>query len=433
MKELVIEQLNFMGNKLAENLKIINMTPSVQDMDYYLLQNLAQGGESLTLDQELATTYVGLPTEDTSGLYTGGNTFALSDGSEYVGYYHAHVAEDGTVSYMVGEYHTDTVHDVLTPFANITQVNIGDIASYDLTPNGDASRPFIIEKYISNGGVKSSPEDGINNLKSTYDSNKNVSDVLPGTLELVTDASGQVIGLTGELGLRYGLQFSIVINGVKYPVTQVEVDSLDLTIGQLDPLEGNSKLLLCLINMLKNDQTFKLMAQYIFPLSKTLATVAMYTSEAFLPSIGEKVAATGDVSSSDIEVKPGVSIEFTDPTLTGAPSTFSYNNVDGWASKVDRDPGFLGGLFVLEWDNWDQVLLRRSKARLKKMFRSYYNARNWTPGEKDDSTSPGVIVTNEFKEKFRSSPGQNLLPWWKRRMLRTNPFNASGQLCENDD
>jgi len=72
------------------------------------------------------------------------------------------------------------------------------------------------------------------------------------------------------------------------------------------------------------------------------------------------------------------------------------------------------------------------------MFKSYYNSRDFQTGAEDSSfggpgDSPGVIITNQFKEKFKSPPGQGLLPWWKNRMRRTNPFNASGQLCENED
>ena len=59
----------------------------------------------------------------------------------------------------------------------------------------------------------------------------------------------------------------------------------------------------------------------------------------------------------------------------------TYDTLDptggGWTSKLDRDPGLFGGLFVKEWDNWDQTLLRNSKSRIKKIFKSYYNAREF--------------------------------------------------------
>ena len=130
--------------------------------------------------------------------------------------------------------------------------------------------------------------------------------------------------------------------------------------------------------------------------------------------------------------KPGRGLEFNE-----VDASMEYTDTDGWAYKTDRDPGF-GGLFVLEWDKWDQILLRNSKTKIKRMFKAYYNSRTWNPAEDDNDfggpgESPGVLVTNEFKEKFKSSPGQNLLPWWRYRMVRTNPFNAKGELCENDD
>ena len=472
LKELVIEQLNYMGAKLTENLKIIGMTPDIYDLDYYILQYLSDGGTGLTLNEELVRTYVGLETEGEE-IYTTGGELALSDGSEYVGYYHVATDEDGNPLYETGEFETEEPQDILTPMANHVTVNVGDISPVEVdvvgtissTNDGDAgtygTKPFVIEKYIRiNGGSPQAPGDSTSGAIGEIMSNDpslNISDVYPGTLELVTDINGQVVGLTGELGVRYGLRFSINVGGAKKTITEVEVDSLDLKISQVDPFDGNSLLLLCLINMLKKDDKFRMVAHYIFPLSKLVATTAIYNGEAFLPSIGEKVVLLGAVNSADLnddayigadgapgDAKPGRALEFitsdtTDPdTPESAASTFGYVNNDGWAAKTDRDPGFAGGVFVLEWDKWDQVLLRNSKTRIKKMFKGYYNSRTWSPGEEDGSfggpgSRPGVIVTKEFREKFKSVPGQNLLPWWRLRMMRTNPFNASGELCENDD
>jgi hypothetical protein len=112
--------------------------------------------------------------------------------------------------------------------------------------------------------------------------------------------------------------------------------------------------------------------------------------------------------------------------------------VAGWANKVDRDPSSLvnplAGVGVVDYDEWDQVLLRNSKSKIKRMFKNYYNGRDWEDDDEAGSEdSAGVILTNQLKEKFRPRPGKSLLPWWKRRMLRTNPFNASGELCEEKD
>ena len=108
------------------------------------------------------------------------------------------------------------------------------------------------------------------------------------------------------------------------------------------------------------------------------------------------------------------------------------------ANKVDRDPSSLvnplAGVGVVDYDEWDQVLLRNSKSKIKRMFKNYYNGRDWEDDDEAGSEdSAGVILTNQLKEKFRPRPGKSLLPWWKRRMLRTNPFNASGELCEEKD
>jgi hypothetical protein len=460
-KELVIEQLNYMGEKFAKNLEIIGMTPDVYDLDYYLLQELAWGGEGLDLGHEIVESYTNLPivpyeeNEEAEGpYYTGGSEFATPDGSGYVGYYHVTTdEEDGSPLYLTGEFDTDAEHDILTPFANKIEVMIGDIESYPATEMtdydpSDTSKPFIIEKYISINGTKMAPATAVGEITNTAtnpDQNLNISDVYPGDMELVTDTNGQVVGLTGELGVRYGLRFSVIINSAAYPITEVEVDSLDLQLAQVDPFNENSKLLLCLINMLKEDEKFRLIAHYIFPLNKLTAAIAMYNGEAFLASIGEKVVPVGDANSGEMDLKPGSSVSFTSLNEAGeevdadsdkvVSVVTETDGVDGWAHKVDRG---LGTPFVLEWDDWGQTLLCNSQARIKKMFKSYYNSRTWAPGAEDDSfggpgDSPGVIITKEFKEKIKSAPGQHLLPRWKKRMLRTNPFNENGELCESSD
>jgi len=38
-----------------------------------------------------------------------------------------------------------------------------------------------------------------------------------------------------------------------------------------------------------------------------------------------------------------------------------------------------------------------------------------------------------FREALKRAPGRQLVPWWMRRLLRTNPFNAEGGICKNDD
>jgi len=455
LKELVVEQLNYMGEKFVENLKTVGMSPDIYDMSYYVLQELSQGGSELTLDQEIEKEYEDLPEYDAANSalneehYTNGGELALPDGTEYVGYYHVGI-EDSVTVYLTGEFSGKSVAvgETLTPFANKVTVSIGDIAEYG-DVSVDDSLPFVIEKYISINGTKKSPTRAVDIITGTSDQTQNISDVYPGDLELVTDTNGRVVGLTGELGVRHGLVFSVIIDGEEHEVTTVEVDALDRPLSQIDPLEGKSLLLLCLINKLKEDDKFRLVTEYAFPLNKIVATLAIYNGLAFMPSIGEKVAddgmswGPGDGDGTTLETKPGVSVSFTDDEgdeLATPEVSPSGDNEDAggggegaWASAEDRKPGLFAGLFVNEWDNWDKTLLRNSKGRIKKIFKSYYNSRDFTPGQPDDSDSPGTAMTNEFKSRFKIKPGQHLLPWWKKRMLRTNPFNADGELCEKKD
>ena len=198
----------------------------------------------------------------------------------------------------------------------------------------------------------------------------NISDVYPGTLEQVIqsesgvedDPANKVIGLTGELGVRHGLQFSALIDGQKYEITSVEIDALDYEIQAFAPVQANSKELLCLIKLLKDDEKFKLVGRYMFPINKMLSTIAIYNDMAFLQSIGE-------VTTDD---KPGMYVVFDDD---GNPD-YSQSKA-GWATYDARRPGFLAGLGVREWDNWDLQLLRNSKSRLKSLFRTYYNSRDF--------------------------------------------------------
>ena len=179
---------------------------------------------------------------------------------------------------MVGEFHIDESHEELTPFASKMIVEIGDVEEYGVGgfSLADNNKPFILEKYISINGQKYNPNTALNSIKSANDINLNISDVYPGTLKLVyplgqdgePNTSVRPIGIEGNLGVRYGVQLSIGINGTKFLLAEGEIDAVDTKIGQLAPLEENSKLLLCVLNKLKEDTRFKLVNDYIFSCKK---------------------------------------------------------------------------------------------------------------------------------------------------------------------
>ena len=182
--------------------------------------------------------------------------------------------------------------------------------------------------------------------------------------------------------------------------------------------------MLCLVNNLLDDDKFKLFMRYCLPSKKLLSTIAIYNDLAFLPSIGENYVV--DARKNSGQIKPGTQITVDDTgEVTGETPTV------GWFPRKERSNR--GGFFILSWDQWDQQILRRSNKQLKKMFKEYYNSREFGDVQDDEQDNATQIVLKSLREKFRIAPGQRILPWWKRRNLRSNPFNADEELCKNRD
>jgi len=465
LKELVKEQLQIMGEKFIENLGIIDLNPSIHDVAYYLLENLSEGS-SLTIDgkeiKEEVSTNSALATSGEEN-YTNGNELVTADGENYVGFYHVN---NGV--YMEGEFHVPEDHGILTPVANQIIVPIGDVAPYESVTA--MTKPFTIEKYIAVEGVKYAPSDAVA-LISLNAGSANISTVYPGTLTEVTDELGKVVGLKGELGVRYGVELSVNIDGVRTSIAETEIDVLDLPINKFTSIDANSKILLCLINQLKDEDKFKLVYKYIFSLPKIVSTLAIYNDMAFLPSIGQisapvdartaAVQAAQDMLDETSTALIGLGTLFPPGLLLGAilkgidPSSLvpappwppqkapgkyvediedgalGATGVDGWVAAWRRQRG--QGLFVLGWNQWDQVLMRNSKSRIKKIFKTYYNSAN---GMEDilsqikGNDRASWTWAKNLKSRLKPSPGADLLPWWKKRKLRSNPFDAKGNLCE---
>jgi len=463
MKELVVRELNYMGRKLMKNMKKIGVAPDVHDLNYYILENYTQGSsltlnENMNLNGAIQQEYTNLPSSGDEH-YTTGDEFVVSEvnsdtgyskGDEYIGYYHVNIA-DGELVYMAGEFHTEDPHDVLVPIASEIRVPIGDVDDYALSVYATTIKPFAIEKYITIDGARYSTAAALNSIKNN-DASLNISDVYPGTLELVYDSNNNVIGLTGELGVRLGLAFSMVVGGIKYEITSAEIDALDVSIGKFKGLTGDSLELLCLINYLKNNDKFRLIANYIFPLSKIVSTTAIYNELAFVPSIGEVTVATGEAwggifsnisgplnsllssvtgqKGIDESAKPGTYatiIESDDGTPIGI--TTETGN-ESWASYKDRKKG---NPAFLEFDEWDGVLLKNVKANLKRLFKKHYNFKDFDPKDLFPHLGPGQLYMNRLKAFMKPASAISLLPWWKRKRIRSNPFNDDGELCEKEE
>ena len=538
LAELVGEQLTLMGSRLVDNLRAQGYIPTIFDLDYWIFENQCGGSEITIAGPDFVEEPQGLPREDWPDFpgpyYTSGAQFRVAedndggDGYElndvYIGYFMGTTDENGDTMYLAGEAITADA-DILRPVAELLKVGsirvtksvqsrpigssqapvnlggasedgmrdteittrevvyLGDLAEYGAGSAGD--KPFILEKFISINGAKMRPSIAESIIKAK--GNKLISDVYPGTLKHVIDSNGAPTGLEGELGVRYGIQFYYAGGGSKIPIADVAVDSLDVRCYEVAPFVGDSKMLLCLLNMLKSHPKYRMMTSYIFPLKKITATLAMYNDLGFLSAIGEVTVGRGDydrwvpMNQNDfwpsmgpnslnagewigsgahegVLAKPG-SIAFLDEneteeliddpywgkggvmregegtekytirikTLQQGKSFVGGN--EGWVAFKNRKKGMFGGIGVLEWDNWDRVILRNSTSRIKKMFKAYYNSRNWIPGDMGDF-KPGQLWIENMKARMMPNPAMGILPWFRRRKVRSNPFNAKGELCD---
>ena len=419
LKEYVAQEVNFIADVFENNLVkegFINEDDYVNNIYYHILSELTDGS-NLTLDRLIKEEVQGLG----EGGYTDGDEFALEDGTPYIGYYHVHEDEDGQVIFMVGEEHSDEPHAVLTPFARNIKMNIGEVTA-NINDSVSGSNPFVIKKYLKVNDVRKNMSE-VGRIVDGPSSEQNVSDIYPGTLEFVYDNNiegRRIVGLKGELGIRYGLALFARTEAGLREIANSEIDALDLPLKMLKPLEDGSKELFCLINKLVDDPKFKAFFSYCLPVNKILSGLAIYNAFTFLPSIGEVVAnAEKRQIGGGLGDKPGLRINDSGEINLD-------ESVPGWYPPQQR-PRFTP--FSLNWDEWDRITLRRSDAVIKKMFKSYYYSRNFDDSQEGESGAE--IVIKNLKELFQLAPGQRIMPWWKRRA--SNPFNDKGELCERKE
>tara|TARA_R100000315_G_C5235692_1_gene147761 strand:+ start:3198 stop:9659 length:6462 start_codon:yes stop_codon:yes gene_type:complete len=443
LRQLVLDELNHMGDRITKSLETMDITPEIDNIGYYVLEKYTQGSSlELKKDNFIQTTEE-LPTSG-EGYYTNGGELSVyvvnesdslfSYGDEYIGYYHVHIDNSGNTVYMAGEEHRDSAHNVLLPYANKIIVPVGDVSEIGTSIDTSTveTKPFMIEKYIKINDEYYTPSEALSIINEN-DGTLNLSDVYPGTLALFPDEEDPT-GLTGEIGVKYGLRFSIIIESEKHTLIEVELDALDLKIMEFVSFDGNSKTLVCLLGFLKNHDMFNVIINYIFNFNKITSILAIYNDLGFFPSIGEVTAADGEAFGllSNFNDKPGMRIDIETNRDDEVESITELSNT-GWASAADRMPGIFTGLFVREWDNWDKITLRRSKHRIKRMFKTYYkHGWSFSPGDFDfpNLPGPGQLFFQRLRSNMFPTAGEHLLPWWKRGKLRLNPFDSEGNICE---
>ena len=440
LAEFVSIELETLAETWMKNLDAQDMLKTddmIQNLGYFVLQDLS-ANTSLDLHKNIKEEVVDLP-EEGSGLYTAGSQFVYEEGTPYIGYYHVHKDEDAKTIFMEGEEHSDLKdHATLYPVANLTKLPIGNIGSIVTSAPSDA-KPFLAETYLKINGSEYNIENGMALLASNPAQDKNISDVYPGTMEIVTSEEspniGKPIGIKGELGVRYGLKLSLLDGSTRSVIARTEVDALDIPLGRIQPLEPDSKLMFCLINNLVDEPAFRLAFEYIFPIPKILSTTAIYTSLGFTASIGEVQTS---VNTADADQKPGRVVT----PYTDASGKIKYQLADGapgWATKKQRYPGWFSGYGYrnLHFDRWDKRELSKSKAKLKKQFKIHYFGRKFNPGKKgikEGGFGLGSLRmgTSSFltAQYFKNIAALRLLPWYKVKMLRRNPFNSNKEKCK---
>jgi len=490
--ELVKEQVEHIADKFLENLSTIDWKPTVTNLDYFFLQTYAQGGIDLDLDKEIKEEYLELP--EGNNLYTSGGEFTTPLGKDYVGYYHTHTNEEGNVVYMEGEEHIIGDHDQLTPVDSKVIVPIGDIAEYDSVFTFDANTPFIIEKYVKIDGAKYTSAEGKQKIQS-LPSNTNISDHYPGTMELVFNDGGAAIGLTGELGVRCGIQLSLFISEksmamAKFiqmlsegadeisPTIAATVRGLLTTAGVntvYELLANNPGVLTTLESLFEDfsEEEYEEDVKLVFIEAEVDAldtTVDKFVgveanSKLLLCLINKLVddpmfqmltryifpfnkiislsAIYNDLGllPSIGQISVGLNKAVGGTTLAEKPGKYVEVSGEtlvlkegaiGWAHPLQRDESW----FVNEYHNWDQIVMRSVKKRAKKLFKGHYLSRNFDPIEdaKRNNPAPGAAFFKTLRNALKPLPGERLLPRWKKKnLLKGNPFNSDGQICSKDN
>ena len=477
LQELVAEQLDEIGKGFIKNCKHAGFDTPIVDMDYYFFEKFCGGGETLSLHgtpHESPLPGGGIPSKDDPSwpgpYYSNGDILALPSGTPYTGYFHgAYDVADGSTVYMVGEEHVTEPHDRLIPFAKKLQVvmhrevggeviktPMGDVTSAT-SPSTDSSKDFYLHKYTIVNGERKTDTSAISQIRGL--GGGNLSDHYPGTLQLVktidpeTDEE-KVIGIEGNLGVQHVLEFGIAGSNA-FPIASVSIDALDVRVPEYTGIEPNSKLLLCLINQLKDDPIFRLAVDYIFSMKKALAMLAIYNDLGFTASIGELTVADGDMFggsfeptgiSADTTLKPGfrVTKELVDPPDPeggydegNRPEwpLYDYNVgwTEGWASYDDRNSMF-SSFGYLDYDEWDRITLRKSASRLKKLFKPHYRTRKFGVDDGDSGGRNALAeITNAMVSRFRFSPARQVLPWYRQGQIRSNPFDENGNMCSKSD
>jgi len=176
-------------------------------------------------------------------------------------------------------------------------------------------------------------------------------------------------------------------------------------------------------------------------MKKSLSLLAMYNSLGLTPSIGEWVTPSGTLNSPKLPTSLD-DLAGTDAKKPGAHfKGFRWNdeidppdwvaeitNIPGWLSEDDRN-GWFTSFGFLDYDEWDQEILRKTTRFMKNAFRTHYRNRKWSTPDYGDRDPVGEWVSG-IVEKFRFNPSYKILPSFQKKQARGNVFDANGNECK---
>jgi hypothetical protein len=264
--------------------------------------------------------------------------------------------------------------------------------------------------------------DQINSSHFSYVSNDVFEDfdVTHDASFLLDGDTSQPTGTTGSTGVKYGLRISLVLpnsqNGglsdeqknkmieniqtfnygkrektllfedgtVVIPMVTSEIDVLDSTFNEFDPLDGKEPYdLECLINDIVEKPEFQLIFDKLFNFKQTSSMLAIYTMETLMPSIGR-----------------------------GA-----EERIEG----AEEDP---------DSEQWDGTTNKFLKNMLRKKFKSIYlsgTVDGLSPDNDDDSERSFLRLGNPLSALTLSLGFK--LPWWKIRLREYDVYDKDGEEC----
>ena len=211
-----------------------------------------------------------------------------------------------------------------------------------------------------------------------------------------------------------------------FPLVSVELDVLDESLGELAENLVSNYDMACMSSLLVEDPKFILLFKHILSLPKIMSLLAIYTTKAFLPSIGQ--AASGP-SGEEVSFSPAsLYLEvprFNNPGSTRDKSLLQlyrsgeYAEWEPYRSRMPMPP-----FFDSAFDKWYQDVFKDLKESTRKSFLANYHSRDLDYKDPSEAISQ---LSNQLSKSF-SSPVKNIsIPLSMRKRLIPRPFNKFGE------